>query len=238
VFTTAVRDVMTTPVLTVRPDTPLKDVARLLVDHAISGVPVVDEDGHVEGLISETDFLIKESGRGAIHHRPLGRFLGESAAAEAELARVHAVAAREAMTAPAVVIDPDRPLREAAELMVARHINRLPVVDAAGRLVGIVSRADIVRTFARPDAELERTIRDHVVVETLGLEPADVALAVAEGVVRVRGTLDRRSTAEILERLIRQVDGVVAVEPDLAWQLDDSAIEAPGKDLVWPPHHA
>src|SRR5450756_2367078 len=70
-FMTTVRDVMTTPVITVRPDTPLKEVARVLVHHLISGVPVVDDVGRVVGLISETDFLVKEGGPEAIHHRPV-----------------------------------------------------------------------------------------------------------------------------------------------------------------------
>jgi len=236
-FMTTVRDVMTTPVITVRPDTPLKEVARVLVHHLISGVPVVDDVGRVVGLISETDFLVKEGGPEAIHHRLLARVVGESEATEAQLAKVGAIVARDAMTVPAVVIDPDRPIHEAARLMVKRRINRLPVVDADGRLVGIVSRADIVRVFVRPDQDLERTIREKVIVKTMWLDPADVELEVADGVVRVRGTLDRRSTAEILERFIGQVDGVVAVQADLAWQLDDRTIEAPEKDLTWPPHH-
>lgn len=235
-FMTTVRDVMTTPVITVRPEAPLKDVARVLVRHLISGVPVVDDVGHIVGLISETDFLVKEGGPEAIHHRLLAWVVGESEATEAQLAKVGAIVARDAMTVPAVVIDPDRPIHEAARLMVKRRINRLPVVDADGRLVGIVSRADIMRAFVRPDEDLKRTIREKVIVETMWLDPAEVELEVADGVVRVRGTLDRRSTAEILERFIGRVDGVVAVQADLAWQLDDRTMEAPEKDLIWPPH--
>jgi CBS domain-containing protein len=225
VFMMTVRDVMTTPVIIVRPDTPLKEVAQVLTLHLISGVPVVDDAGRIVGLISETDLLVKEAGPEAVQHRLLVRFVGESEATEAQLAKVDAIVARDAMTVPALVIDPDRPIHEAAKLMVERRINRLPVVDAQGRLVGIVSRADIVRAFVRPDEDLERTIREKVIVETMWLDPANVELEVANGVVRVRATLDRRSTAEILKRLIGQVDGIVAVQADLAWQLDDSAIE-------------
>lgn len=233
-FRLKVRDVMTERVITTRPDALLKEVARKLVDNAISGLPVVDDAGHVIGLISETDLLIKESGPGRTHHRPLWRLIGESEATNARLAKMDAITARDAMTAPGVVINPDRSVHEAAELMVERRINRLPVVDADGRLLGIVTRADIVRAFVRPDEELAQTIRDDVLRKTLWIDPSAIELSIADGVVHVGGTVDRRSTAEIIERIIGQVDGVVAVEAELTWQLDDRAIEAPEKDLVWP----
>jgi CBS domain-containing protein len=116
--------------------------------------------------------------------------------------------------------------------MVERHVNRLPVVDD-DRLVGIVTRADLVGAFVRPDEELATVIADEVIRDTMWIEPAQVAVAVSEGVVTLSGTLDRRSTAEILAKLAAQVDGVVRVEAsDLAWELDDRGMPAaPERDV-------
>ncbi len=229
-----VADVMTTKVVTVGLETPLKEVARLMIGHAVSGLPVVDETGRVVGIVSEADLLIKERGTDGIQRRPLARIFGESAETQQVIAKVEAVTAQEAMTAPPITIEADRPVREAADLMIERQVNRLPVVDLEGRLLGIVTRADIVRAFTRPDEELIRFIRDEVMVKSLWLDPEELELHIARGVVDLHGTVDRRSTAEILERLIGQVDGVVAVRSDLDWRLDDSRIEAEKSPMVFP----
>ena len=165
-----VRDVMAREVVTVRPETALKDVAGLLVDQRISGVPVLDADRAVVGVVSEADLLIKEQGADSIRHRRMARLFGDSSESRRQLAKLTAVTAGEAMTAPAVTIGPDRRVAEAAALMIARKVNRLPVVDA-GRLVGIVTRADLVRAFVRSDAELAETIRDEVLLHILWLDP-------------------------------------------------------------------
>ena len=123
-----VRDVMTQEVVTVEPETPLKDVARLMIDYGVSGIPVVDQTGLVVGVVSEADLLVKERGPEAIPRRPLTWLIGESKATERDMAKLKAVAAREAMTSPPVTIGPDRPLHEAADLMIRERINRLPVV--------------------------------------------------------------------------------------------------------------
>lgn len=218
-----VRDVMTAPVLSVRPETPLKEVARLFLDRRISGVPVTDAEGRVLGIVSEADFLIKERGatggrdRG---RRPLAWLFGDERSAS-EQAKVHAATAGEAMTGPALTICADCPLRDAASLMIDRQVNRLPVVDD-DRLVGIVTRADLVGAFVRPDEDLARIISDEVVRDTMWIDPQRVSVDVSEGVVRLSGAVDRRSTAEILTKLAGQVDGVVGVEAaDLRWELDD-----------------
>ena len=104
-----IADVMTKPVLTVRRNTPLKDVARLLIDSGVSGVPVVDDDGAVLGVISEADFLVKEQGAGEIHHRRLARLLGESTETRHQIDVISARKAGQAMTAPAVTIEAGRP---------------------------------------------------------------------------------------------------------------------------------
>jgi CBS domain-containing protein len=221
-----VRDVMTAPVFSVAPDAPLKEVARLLMERRISGVPVADEAGKVLGIVSEADFVIKERGAPRPRGRhPLSWLFGDDRR-DADAAKVSATTAGQAMTQPAVTISADSSLREAAALMVEKHVNRLPVVDD-DRLVGIVTRADMVGAFVRPDDELASVIADEVVRDTMWLEPGEVSVSVNEGVVALRGTVDRRSTAQILRKLAAQVDGVVRVDDDgLSWELDDRDMQA------------
>lgn len=228
-----IRDVMTAPVLSVPPEMPLKEVARLLMERRISGVPVADETGTVLGVVSEADFLLKERGapdRRARRHA-LAWLFGEERR-DAEQAKISATTAGEAMTRPAVTICADCSLREAAGLMVEKRINRLPVVED-GRLVGIVTRADLVGAFVRPDEELATVIADEVVRDTMWIEPGQVTVTVDEGVVSLSGTVDRRSTARILAKLAAQVDGVVRVNADaLGWDLDDRDMQAaPERDV-------
>jgi CBS domain-containing protein len=230
---TSVREVMTTPVLSVRRTTSLKEVAQLLVDNKISGLPVVDIDGTVLGVVSEADFLVKESGEEVVRHRPLAWLLGESRGTRVQLDKVHATRAADAMTAPAITIAPSRPITEAARLMTVRKINRLPVVDE-DRLVGIVTRADLVRAYARSDEELEDTIREDVIHRMLWLDPASFNVRVKDGVASISGRVDRLSTAEMLAQAAAAVPGIVDVESSVSWSLDDSRIQAPSVDLISP----
>ena len=228
-----VRDVMTRGVIAVHPETPLADVARLLVEHRISGVPVTDAHGAVLGVVSEADFLIKGQGADAVRHRPLSRFFGESGASRAMQAKIAATTAGAAMTSPAITIGPAASTGEAAGLMTARSVNRLPVVDG-GRLVGIVTRADLVRAYTRSDDELARAIREDVLFRALWLDPAAFIVAVTDGVVSITGTVDRRSTAEMVEHVIAMVPGVVAVQADVRWAMDDSGIRPATIDPFFP----
>ena len=228
-----VREVMTESVISVRPSTSLKEVALLLIDHKISGLPVVDVGGAVLGVVSEADFLVKEQGADAIRHRRLARFLGESDESRVQLAKLEAVTAGEAMTAPAITIGSRQRISEAAALMTARKVNRLPVVDD-GRLVGIVSRADLVRAYVRSDGELTRTIREEVLLHILWLDPAQFTVIVTDGVASINGRVERRSTAEMIERTLAMVPGIIDVHADVSWSIDDSRIEPRPLDLVLP----
>jgi CBS domain-containing protein len=219
-----IRDVMVPTVVTVGPATPLKDVAQLLVDHRISGLPVVDADGVVLGVVSEADLLLKEGGAEAIQHRSLARVRGESREARAQLAKVAASTAGEAMTAPAITIGPDRSIPSAAAMMTGRQVNRLPVVEG-GRLVGIVSRADLVRAFIRSDDELARTIREDVLLRVLWLDPAQFTVEVEDGIASIGGRVERRSTTQMIERCVSLVPGIVGVQASVGWSLDDSRRE-------------
>jgi CBS domain-containing protein len=228
-----VRDVMTRSVLSVRPDTPIKEVAELLIKHRISGLPVVDAQGAVVGVISEGDLLVKERRPGAIRHRPLARLFGESAETRRLLAKAEARTAGDAMTAPAITIEADRAVGVAASLMIERQVNRLPVTDA-GALVGIVTRADVIRTFARSDEELADAIRSEVLVRSMWIDPSQFTVTVTDGVAHITGTVGRRSTAAMIERMAHLVAGIVDVSADIAWTVDDRDIEAPGPDYFSP----
>jgi CBS domain-containing protein len=232
-----IRDVMTREVISVERDTPLKDVAQVLIDRRISGVPVVDASGVVIGVVSEADLLIKESGLDGLAARRFSWLLGEDPRMRARRAKVAAVTAGEAMTSPAVTAGPKLPLAAAAERMTSHGINRLPIVEA-GRLIGIVTRADLVRAFVRSDADIAATIRDEVLHRILWLDPAGFTIDVRDGVVAIGGGVERRSTAEAIEHAIAMVPGVVGVEADLPWSLDDRRIEPVSFDPVFPfgPH--
>jgi CBS domain-containing protein len=205
-------DVMTKEVVTVPVTASLKDVAALLVEHGISGLPVVDESRCVLGVVSEADILMKE--RTPPVHSLVFATLHPSEVLEEEL-RGDARSAGEAMTTPPIVIDPNRPLAEAATLMLEFKVNRLPVVEDE-RLVGIVTRADLVRAFTRSDEELEREIREDVVLQSLWIDPTRIGITVRNGYVTLRGTVETRTTAELLPGLVARVPGVVSVVSNLA----------------------
>jgi CBS domain-containing protein len=212
-----IRQLMTRDVVTVTPGTTLKEVARVLTRHGISGVPVVDSGGAVVGVVSEADVLMKERGP---EGRPVGRFTwftdGRDPAADAKVA---ARTAAEAMTAPALTIGPERPASAAARLMIERGINRLPVVKD-GVLVGIVTRADLVRVFTRPDAVLAREIRTDVIERAMWLSRDQIDVTVVDGEVALAGDVETRVDAEVLELLTARVPGVVAVSSRVRWRTD------------------
>jgi len=209
---------MTRDVRTVAPETSLKEVAAILSSERISGLPVVDGDRHVLGVVSEADILRKEQGLGGRRGGVLAWLLDR----EEPDPRLEARTVGEAMTSPALTLEPGRPVSEAAKLMVEKGINRLPVVRD-GRLVGIVTRADLVRAFHRPDEEIEREIRDDVVLSTLWIDPNRVSITISDGEVSLSGKVETRTQAELVEAYVRRVPGVVDVRSELEWSIDDLA---------------
>jgi CBS domain-containing protein len=216
--TVRVGHVMTRDVVSVTPDTPLKDVAAALVERGISGLPVCDADGAVVGVLSEADLLVKQGGS---PERSGGLFawLVETASAP-DLAKLRAHTAGEAMTSPAVTVETASPVSEAARTMVSLGVNRLPVVED-GRLVGIVTRADLVRLFTRSDEEIARDIRQDV-VKRLWIAPERIEIEVEQGEVVLRGEVDTEVEAGLLEKRIPLVAGVVGVRSELSWAVDRS----------------
>jgi CBS domain-containing protein len=208
-----VYDLMTRDPVAVKPGTPLKEVARLLLEHGFSGVPVVNDDDIVVGVISESDFMLKERGRDYVPSSALAWLLGESKQVKHERDLVEARTAGEAMTAPAVTIEGRiASIREAAITMAERNINRLPVTED-GRLVGIITRGDLLRVYAEPDAKVADTVR----AALRAADGVDVE-GVENGVVTLAGTAASQAMAETVIRVAEAVDGVVAVDADrLTW---------------------
>jgi CBS domain-containing protein len=198
-----VEELMTREVVAVPPGASLKQAAQLLVDRRISGLPVVDDQSHVLGVLSEADLLPKEAQVSLDPSRLEARLVGE------------------AMSAPALTIEGDRPVSAAAALMIERGVNRLPVVEQ-GRLVGIVTRADLVRAFVRSDAEIATEIREDVVAGRLRLDKRGVQVEVDAGEAKLGGRLENRADADWLETLVATVPGVVGVHSELSWNDDDA----------------
>jgi CBS domain-containing protein len=224
-----VKDVMTSAVVTVGPETPLKEVAGRLVRHRISGVPVVDRRGHPLGVVSETDILHKEVDPELEETGIFWRLLHRGRLARE---KHEARTAREAMTSPPVMIRPDAPLSIAARKMVELQLDRLVVVDDGqivgeiedGKVAGIVTGGDIVRAFARSDQELERELHD-IIDNQFWIPPGQVRASVKSGHVKLVGQVDVEGTAESLTEALRRVPGVVGVESNLSWQIDKRRLE-------------
>lgn len=210
-WTRRVRDVMTKSVITVDRITPYKEIARLLAEHRISGVPVLSMGRHVVGVVSEADMLAVEDKRergsryrettaeGHWRRRRRGRQWGLTAA--------------DLMTAPAVTIHPDATIPGAARLMNAHHLRRLPVVDEDGKLLGIVSRRDLLSVFLRPDADIAADV-DELLGNMLTVGPEAVSATVHNGIVTLTGTPAAQEDENIIPvviQLIWNVDGVVDV---------------------------
>lgn len=202
-------DLMTSEVATVTPTMSLRDAAALLAAKGISGVPVLNTANEVVGVLSEADIVVKAGGE-----VPRNRLLGWLLESDLD-DKIRAETVDDAMTARPVTISPKRPVHEAARLMVAENVNRLPVVDK-GKLVGIVTRADIVRAFTRSDAELVDEIRGDILRRTFWLEPGSVAVDVVDGHVTLRGEVETETDQELLPHFVARVPGVISVDADLS----------------------
>jgi len=198
-----VHDVMTVSVVTVDRITPYKEIARRLAEHKIGGVPVLTMGRHVTGVISEGDLLAARDTNPAAGRRWLGW----------PRQRHHGTMAEDLMTSPAITIRPDATIAAAARLMNAHHVRFLPVVDSAGRLLGIVSRRDLLSVFLRPDAEIARQVSE-IFTDLLPGAATGIQVAVRNGVVTLTGQIELAAEDDLIPiavRLAWDVEGVVDV---------------------------
>ena len=221
-----VEQIMSRDVVCVAPSASLKSVARALLENGVSGVPVVADDGTVLGVVSSGDILIKVSADLGRRERASNWLFGVDERVELKRG---AETAAEAMTGPAVTVDSGCTVAGAARLMLRRSIDRLPVVDR-GKLIGIVTRRDIVQAFARPDRELAEQVRTEALLETLWIDPETIDVSIDEGNVTVTGTVESRTIAELVPVYASLVPGVVGVDvSDLHWLKDDERGRHPSR---------
>jgi CBS domain-containing protein len=219
---------MTQEVVTVNEHASFKDVAMLIAERRVSAVPVIDQEGRVLGIVSEADLLLKEE----FPEGSASRRLFQGRRQRIDRAKAAGDTAAELMTAPAVTVGPDASIAEAARLLHRHGIKRLPVVDPAGPLLGIVSRADLLKVFLRPDADIAAEVRQHVLMLGMWMDPYTVMVDVRDGVVTLTGPLERRSLIPITVSLVRGLDGVVDVVDQLTFEVDDIPIMVPS-DLLF-----
>lgn len=203
-----VKEIMAGPLVCVGPQTPLKEVAQLLLRHRITGVPVIDETGSVLGVVSQADLVREEQAAESESLR--------SGTHRIRLRRTRDVPRRTAadvMSAPALEVEPQSSAVRAAWLMSQHDVNRLIVMER-GVAVGIVTRTDLIRAFARSDEDVRREIVEDV-LPSLGMSPNDIAVSVDRGEVVLSGALDDELQARWLPHAVRCVLGVVAVDSRL-----------------------
>ncbi len=211
-----VGDVMTKGTVAAHEEAVFKEIVHAIARNHISAVPVIDHERRVVGMVSESDLLTRVVGdegvppRGHQHHH------------HADVKRrLHAATARELMTSPAVTVTPKTTVGDAARIAARARVRRLPVVDDTGELVGIVTRADLLRVFLRDDAEIRREV-EYLIRYGGEINPASVGIAVDEGVVTLTGDLERRLQAVRLIAAVRGVSGVVEVKDRLRCRIDDT----------------
>ena len=212
-----VGDVMTRAVVSVPPDASFKQIVETMGSHRIGAVPVVDADRKVLGVVSTSDLLAKVVTGGD----PRPRINGPRSAQKTTQLKAQAEVAAELMTAPAITVGPRQSVVDAARQAAAAHVRRLPVIDVQGVLVGIVSRSDLLRVFHRDDAAIRKYLVDTVLAGQLGLEQLAVTVDVHDGVVTLRGEVDRKSRSAALVSAVRPVAGVTGIHNELRYRYND-----------------
>ena len=205
-------DVMTRSVITAGEDTPFKEIARLMAENGVRGIPVLGDDDRVVGVVSEED-LLKALDGGHSHLEWLidgqrGDLSGE-------------VRARDLMSRDVLSIHPDQEVDEAARVMLRNGVSRLPVIDDADHMVGIVTRTDLLRRYLRSDEAIREEIQYDVILATMWIDPSTIQVTVEAGMVTLEGQAETKGTKEVLVELVRRVDGVIGVEDRLSFAADD-----------------
>jgi CBS domain-containing protein len=205
-----VGDIMTTPVVVVRPDTTFKEMTAKLREHRISAFPVLDDSNKVIGVVSEADLLAKQALAGD-RNEAFSAILRRK-----ELAKAGGLTAGDLMSRSVVTVSPGDPVEHAARLMYALRVKRLPVVESGGVLVGIITRSDVLAVYDRPDDEIRTEIVGAMVPRFL-IDPCQFTVTVEAGVVTLTGRPETAELGHALAGLARDVRGVVAVHDCLSY---------------------
>lgn len=219
-----VADVMTIGAISVQQDTPFKEIVDLLEAHEINAVPVVDGFDRVVGVVSSADLVPKIEFAGDDDNLRLF----ENRHTRQARGKAHATAAGELMNAPAVTVMSTTSVVAAARILETEELKRLPVVDDMGRLIGMVTRRDLLKVFLRTDDEIRREILDDAVDNLAGVERSQLRVEVDDGVVTLLGEVERASLIPGLVRQIERIDGVVDVVSHLSPQVDDTGDQTKG----------
>lgn len=209
---------MTTHVHVASPQAPFKVLVRLIEENKVSAIPIVNQQGIPIGIVSEADLVLKErrqeleSAQDFLHPQKRRH----------ERAKAEATVASEVMTSPAITIAANTSLSEAARLMEKKKVRRLVVVDQRGHIAGIVSRSNLLQVFLRTDEELRHEVTGNLIPALLLASPESIRVEVRFNIVTFSGEVDRKSEAEIVTRLTRELDGVVDVVDHLAYRWDDT----------------
>ncbi|MCX5588589.1 CBS domain-containing protein [Streptomyces erythrochromogenes] len=188
----SVEDVMTHAVISVDQGTAFKDIVEALRMWNVSALPVLAQDGQVVGVVSEADLLLKPKASDTAHD----------------------TTAEQLMTRPAVTVTQSATIPAAARLMARGHLKRLPVVDRDSRLVGVVSRGDLLKVFLRPDEDIGAEIRELIMYQLIPHGSAEVHVHVANGIVYLNGSLPDPAMEDVVVRAAGTVPGVVDVKTD------------------------
>ena len=209
-----IRDVMSAHPISVRKTASFKEIAARLREYRVSAFPVLEYDGTIIGVVSEADLLAKEA-LDVGQHGVRGLITG--IVRRRALRKAAGVTAGDLMTSPAVTVGADDTVEHAARLMYTRGLKRLPVVDATGRLAGIISRTDVLAVFDRPDEEIRIEITSQVIPRLS--EPSWYVVRVKDGIVTLEGTPETISIGRQVLAQVRHVQGVVAVQDRLTYPL-------------------
>ncbi|WP_367325254.1 CBS domain-containing protein [Streptomyces sp. HUAS ZL42] len=205
-YSRTVGEVMTREVVHARRTTPFKNLVRLLDRHRISGLPVVDHDDKVVGVVSGTD-LVRAQARREGGQQGRGATAGDL------------------MSTPAITVHPEQPVADAARVMERHGVERLPVVDEEDRLIGIATRRDLLRVFLRTDGAIRAEVIAEVLVRALALPPGAVEVRVRDGMVTLTGRVESLGDIATAVWSTWQVEGVVGVVNGLTVRVGDAGAE-------------
>jgi CBS domain-containing protein len=209
---TLIKDVMTSRVIWMQQDTPFAAIAAAFENYRVGAFPVVNQEGRLVGVVSESDLLAKLALGGGDDRQPgmIGGILHHQ-----QLEKARATTAAELMTSLPVTVSPDDTVEHAARLMYLRRIKHLPVVDPDCHLAGIISRADVLSVYSRADRDIHEEVTADVALTAT--RPYAIDVAVHDGIVTLTGTAETTEEAREIIRRVRHIEGVVAVRDRLGY---------------------